>query len=86
MWPLPAWLLAGAALLGAGGVAAWVLLQATVLTIAVAPRDGTEPGLIKAYADALENARASIRLRILPSTTCGRARPPCRTGGPTSRS
>ncbi|MEG9526909.1 MAG: C4-dicarboxylate ABC transporter substrate-binding protein, partial [Hyphomicrobiales bacterium] len=64
MATLPAWLLrretlllAGAALPSAGGVAAWVLLQATVLTIAVAPRDGTEPGLIKAaYADALDAA------------------------------
>ena len=72
MATLPAWilrretlLLAGAALLGAGGVAAWVLLQATVLTIAVAPRDGTEPGLIKAYADALDAAHEKVRLRIL---------------------
>ncbi|AIQ92628.1 TAXI family TRAP transporter solute-binding subunit [Methylobacterium oryzae] len=72
MWSLPAWLLrremlllAGAALLGAGGIAAWVLLQATVLTIAVAPRDGTEPGLIKAYADALEAAHENVRLKIL---------------------
>ncbi len=69
----PAWLLrrevlllAGAALLGAGGVAAWVLLQATVLTIAVAPRDGTEPELIKAYADALDAGHAGVRLKILP--------------------
>ncbi len=50
MWTLPAWilrretlLLAGAALLGAGGVAAWYLLQATVLTIAVAPGTGPSP-------------------------------------------
>ena len=49
----------------AGGIAAWVLLQATVLTIAVAPRDGTEPGLIKAYADALEAAHENVRLKIL---------------------
>ncbi|MCJ2137533.1 C4-dicarboxylate ABC transporter substrate-binding protein [Methylobacterium sp. J-026] len=73
MWSLPAWLLrrevlllAGAALLGAGGVAAWYLLQATVLTIAVPPRDGTEPELIKAYADALEAGRGNVRLKILP--------------------
>src|ERR1700710_1159414 len=72
MWTLPAWLLrreilllAGVAPLGAGGVAAWVLLQATVLTIAVAPRDGTEPGLIKAYADALDAAHENVRLKIL---------------------
>lgn len=73
MGMLPAWLLrrevlllAGAILLGAGGVAAWVLLQATVLTIAVAPRDGTEPELIKAYADALDVAHENVRLKILP--------------------
>ncbi|MEL6061716.1 MULTISPECIES: TAXI family TRAP transporter solute-binding subunit [unclassified Methylobacterium] len=72
MGTLPAWLLrrealllAGAALLGAGGVAAWSLLQATVLTIAVAPRDGTEPELIKAYADALDAGHESVRLKIL---------------------
>ncbi|GEP07897.1 TAXI family TRAP transporter solute-binding subunit [Methylobacterium oxalidis] len=59
-------LVCAAAILGAAAAAAWYLLQATVLTIAVAPRDGTEPELIKAYADALENARESIRLRILP--------------------
>ncbi|KAB1070926.1 TAXI family TRAP transporter solute-binding subunit [Methylobacterium planeticum] len=68
----PSWLfrretlLAGAALiLAAGALVAWYWLQATVLTIAVAPRDGTEPELIKAYADGLEADRAGIRLKIL---------------------
>ncbi|GBU19438.1 MULTISPECIES: TAXI family TRAP transporter solute-binding subunit [Methylobacterium] len=67
-----AWLLrrealivAAVAVLAAGGFAAWYLLQATVLTIAVAPRDGTEPELIKAYADALERSDEGIRFRIL---------------------
>ncbi len=46
------------------GVALY-LSQATTLTIAVAPRDGTEPALIKAYADALDQDRANIRLKIL---------------------
>ncbi|QRE75496.1 TAXI family TRAP transporter solute-binding subunit [Methylobacterium aquaticum] len=46
------------------GVALY-LSQATTLTIAVAPRDGTEPALIKAYADALDQNRANIRLKIL---------------------
>ena len=68
----PSWLfrretlLGGAALILAGGTAlAWYGLQATVLTIAVAPRDGTEPELIKAYADGLNADRAGIRLKIL---------------------
>ncbi|WP_132255759.1 TAXI family TRAP transporter solute-binding subunit [Methylobacterium segetis] len=59
-------LLAAAIALAAGAGAAWYLLQATVLTIAVAPRDGTEPELIKAYADALEAGGEGVRLRILP--------------------
>ncbi len=58
-------LLASALLLCAGGAVAWYLLQATVLTIAVAPRDGTEPGLIRAYADALDADHTGIRLKIL---------------------
>jgi TRAP-type uncharacterized transport system substrate-binding protein len=45
--------------------AALYFSQATTLTIAVAPRDGTEPALIKAYADALAEDRANIRLKIL---------------------
>ncbi|GJD51997.1 hypothetical protein OPKNFCMD_4758 [Methylobacterium crusticola] len=40
--------------------------QATVLTIAVAPKDGTEPALIQAYAEALAASRRSVRLKILP--------------------
>lgn len=66
------WLLRKEALIGAAflvlaasAAAAWVLLRASVLTIAVAPRDGTEPDLIKAYADALEAAGEGVRLRIL---------------------
>jgi TRAP-type uncharacterized transport system substrate-binding protein len=42
------------------------LLQATTLTIAVAPRDGTEPALIRAYAEALKSTQKGVRLRILP--------------------
>ncbi|AWB22865.1 C4-dicarboxylate ABC transporter substrate-binding protein [Methylobacterium currus] len=53
------------AALAAGIAAALYVSQATTLTIAVAPRDGTEPALIKAYADALAADRANIRLRIL---------------------
>ena len=55
-----------AVLLSVGaGVAYWVS-RATVLTIAVAPKDGTEPALIQAYADALAKRQKEIRLKILP--------------------
>ncbi|MGX7705643.1 TAXI family TRAP transporter solute-binding subunit [Methylobacterium sp. Gmos1] len=69
---LPAWVLRRetfAALivvaLAAAIGAALYFSQATTLTIAVAPRDGTEPALIKAYADALKEDKANIRLKIL---------------------
>ncbi|TNC14819.1 C4-dicarboxylate ABC transporter substrate-binding protein [Methylobacterium terricola] len=42
------------------------LLQATTLTIAVAPRDGTEPALMRAYAEALKSTNKGVRLKILP--------------------
>ncbi|MGX7704451.1 TAXI family TRAP transporter solute-binding subunit [Methylobacterium sp. Gmos1] len=42
------------------------LLQATTLSIAVAPRDGTEPALIRAYAEALKSTQKGVRLRIMP--------------------
>lgn len=58
-------LLGAAAILALGAFAVWYLLQATVLTIAVAPRDGTEPELIKAYADALEAGGEGVRFRIV---------------------
>lgn len=41
-------LVAGVAVLAMGAAVAWYLLQASVLTVAVAPRDGTEPELIDA--------------------------------------
>lgn len=69
---VPAWLmrretllLAATLAIGASLGIAWYLLQATVLTIAVAPRDGTEPELIKAYADALDTGHENIRLKIV---------------------
>lgn len=58
--------MAAALLLACAAIAASYALRATVLTIAVAPRDGTEPELIKAYADALDSARMNVRLKILP--------------------
>lgn len=48
-----------------GAATYFYFMRATVLTIAVAPRDGTEPALIQAYADALVDARSGIRLKIL---------------------
>ncbi|MBY0257227.1 TAXI family TRAP transporter solute-binding subunit [Methylobacterium sp.] len=53
-----------AVILGAGALAIY-LAQATTLVIAVAPRDGTEPALIKAYADALDAGGENVRLKIL---------------------
>lgn len=52
-------------LIAAAGVAFYAS-RATRLTIAVAPRDGTEPALIKAYSDALSARGREIRLKILP--------------------
>ena len=51
-------------ILGAGALAIY-LAQATTLVIAVATRDDTEPGLIKAYADALDAGGENVRLKIL---------------------
>ncbi len=48
----------------ASGLALY-LSRATTLTVAVAPSDGTEPPLIRAYADALARSGENIRLRIL---------------------
>ena len=58
--------LALAILLGVGAAVAYWASRATVLTVAVAPRDGTEPALIHAYAEALAKRHKQIRLRILP--------------------
>ncbi|KQU05630.1 C4-dicarboxylate ABC transporter substrate-binding protein [Methylobacterium sp. Leaf469] len=45
---------------------AFYLSRATTLTVAVAPSDGTEPALIRAYADALKVSRKEIRLKVVP--------------------
>lgn len=58
--------LALAVLLGAGAAVAYWASRATVLTIAVAPSDGTEPAVIDAYAQALSKRHKEIRLRIQP--------------------
>ncbi|KQP37264.1 C4-dicarboxylate ABC transporter substrate-binding protein [Methylobacterium sp. Leaf104] len=52
-------------LLGLAAGAAYWVSRATVLTVAVAPRDGTEPALIQAYADALAKRHKEIRLKVL---------------------
>ena len=54
-----------AVLLGLGAATAYWISRATVLTIAVAPKDGTEPALIQAYADALARRHKEIRLKVI---------------------
>src|SRR4051794_26672305 len=49
--------------LAAGSV--FYFSRATTLTVAVAPSGGTEPALLKAYADALAERRKNVRLKIL---------------------
>ncbi|MGY2046623.1 TAXI family TRAP transporter solute-binding subunit [Methylobacterium sp. JK268] len=58
-------LLAVALLLAVGAGIGFYATQATVLTIAVAPRDGTEPELIRAFAQALHEGREPIRLKTV---------------------
>ncbi|MFE1598412.1 TAXI family TRAP transporter solute-binding subunit [Methylobacterium sp. ID0610] len=52
-------------LAGAAALASY-FTRATTLTIAVAPSGGTEPALIRAYADGLAGEHKGLRLRILP--------------------
>ncbi|WP_336489247.1 TAXI family TRAP transporter solute-binding subunit [Methylobacterium nigriterrae] len=49
--------------LAAAGV--FYVSRATTLTIAVAPSGGTEPALLKAYADALATWHKPVRLKVL---------------------
>lgn len=58
-------LLISAIVLALGAAAAYYLTNAVVLTVAVAPRDGTEPALIRAYAEALAAQHADVRFKIL---------------------
>lgn len=41
------------------------LSRPTVLTVAVAPQDGPETGLVEAYAQALNRAREDVRLKLV---------------------
>ena len=50
--------------LAAGGY--WYFVSPTRLTVAVAPRDGVEERLIRAYAEALVSENRDIRLRVVP--------------------
>ena len=48
-------------------LATYVLTRPTTLSVAVAPAGGTEPALMRAFADALEaEGKAGIRLRLVP--------------------
>lgn len=60
------WLPLGLALLVVLLVAAgFHLTRATPLTIAVAPNGGTEPALLRAYADELARRKLGIRLKVV---------------------
>ncbi|TXN04809.1 C4-dicarboxylate ABC transporter substrate-binding protein [Methylobacterium sp. WL103] len=52
--------------LAVAGFAYAYLARPTTLVVAVAPNGGSEPALMRAYADALAKGKASIRLRIVP--------------------
>ncbi|MGU3537532.1 TAXI family TRAP transporter solute-binding subunit [Methylobacterium sp. A54F] len=58
--------LAVAVLLAAAAGLVLYLSRATTLTVAVAPSGGTEPALLRAYAEALARQRKAVRLKILP--------------------
>lgn len=59
------WFLTLAILLGAIGAAWFYVSRATTLTIAVAPLGGTEPALLRAYADELAGLKRGLRLKIV---------------------
>lgn len=60
------WLLAGLALvLMTVAVATYYLTRPTTLTVAVAPKGGSEPALLQAYADELARRKLGIRLKIV---------------------
>lgn len=66
----PAWrvlLLCVPALIAAIVAGAYVYLtRPTTLVVAVAPNGGSEPALMRAYAEALAGSKAGIRLRLVP--------------------
>lgn len=61
-----AWFCAPFLALVAAGLAYAYLTRPTTLVVAVAPNGGSEPALLRAYAEALEKGKASIRLTLVP--------------------
>lgn len=59
------WVLTMLALLAAVA-GAYLIGRPAILTVAVAPAGGTEPALMRAFADALKEEKAGIRLRLVP--------------------
>jgi TRAP-type uncharacterized transport system substrate-binding protein len=57
------------------------LTRASTLTIAVAPSGGTEPALLRAYADELVRGNAGIRLKILEFAGVRESADALKTGG-----
>jgi TRAP transporter TAXI family solute receptor len=53
------------AVLALGAVAIYYLMRPTTLTIAVAPAGGTEPPLLKAYAEELAKRKRGVRLKVV---------------------
>ena len=51
--------------LAASAALVFYLSRPTTLTVAVAPQDGPETGLVEAYASALARAREDVRLRVV---------------------
>ncbi len=63
-----------AVLLVLGGVATFYITRPTTLTIAVAPNGGTEPALLRAYAEELAKRKRGIRLNVVAFDGSARAR------------
>lgn len=59
------WLCTPVLLLAVAGATYAYLMRPNALVVAVAPSGGTEPALLRAYADALAARGASIRLRLV---------------------
>jgi uncharacterized protein len=53
-------------LLFVGAAVSFYLTRATVLTVGVAPSGGTEPGLLRAYAETSVTRKTGIAFRIVP--------------------
>jgi len=61
------WLLLGlACVLVFVSIATYQLTRPTTLTVAVAPKGGSEPALLQAYADELMRRKLGIRLKVVP--------------------